>query len=95
MGLPPNLNPLIYPPRQVFITMAHNCTLSISVVTDEKAIALDQKYLGKYDNPAMGVQLLIDLLAKIGSGAVPGTIFVPWHALKRPPWRVIRSLFVA
>ena len=76
MGLPPNLNPLIYPPRQVFITMAHNCTLSISVVTDEKAIALDQKYLGKYDNPAMGVQLLINLLAKIGSGAVPGKIFV-------------------
>ena len=56
--------------------MAHNCTLSISVVTDEKAIALDQKYLGKYDNPAMGVQLLIDLLAKVGSGAVPGKIFV-------------------
>lgn len=56
--------------------MAHNCTVNIAIVTDEKAIALDQKYLGKYDNPAMGVQLLINLLAKVGSGAVPGKVFV-------------------
>lgn len=56
--------------------MAHNSTLHIVIASDEKPVALADKYVGTYDNPAGAVNKLFAFLGKCLGVAVGAKVFV-------------------